>query len=332
MNAIPSSQTDFHSNHSNHLLIAPHAANPLRMWGLLGETGRLPDCQFEVASGLDAIRDRLLNEASIRLLVITAAQITDRRLASLFAPEAAFPSRPWLHVLVLCPDATLRQLPVLRQFRSWSQLPETCDGDTAVAMIEEALYRAAESYRQAELSQNLRAEAEVLLARTQSVLGVLRHYEKAPADRDMMAAANHLADTASHPLSDITQSHDEAQLLRQWARRMIGLQTTRDRLFPDGLVSDPAWDMLLDLTHAHLSGKRVSVSSLCIASRVPATTALRRIGDLVSAGLACRIRDETDGRRVFVALTEEGLARMHRFHQASQPAANAATTTMKRLA
>jgi hypothetical protein len=103
---------------------------------------------------------------------------------------------------------------------------------------------------------------------------------------------------------------DETALARHWAKLMLDTYSARTSFFPGGLFADPAWDMLLDLMHARLNGKRISVSSLCIAARVPATTALRRIGDLVSTGLAIRMRDETDGRRVFIELTEDGYARM----------------------
>src|SRR5690606_20277359 len=108
----------------------------------------------------------------------------------------------------------------------------------------------------------------------------------------------------------------EAPLNRQRTRLLLDLYNARMRLFPSGLFADPAWEMLLDLTHARLAGKRVSVSSLCIAAHGPATTALRRIGDLVKSGLVTRIRDENDGRRVFVELTEEGLARMNLYFEA----------------
>lgn len=94
---------------------------------------------------------------------------------------------------------------------------------------------------------------------------------------------------------------------------LLDLYNVRMKFFPIGLFADPAWEMLLDLTHAKLAGKRISVSSLCIAAHVPATTALRRIGDLVANGLATRLKDQNDGRRVFVELTDEGFARMSRY-------------------
>ncbi len=124
--------------------------------------------------------------------------------------------------------------------------------------------------------------------------------------------------STAHPLSKAAPAAmvssppaaEEPALTRHRARMLLDLYNARMKFFPTGLFADPAWDMLLDLTHARLAGKRVSVSSLCIAAHVPATTALRRIGDLVTSGLATRIKDENDGRRVFVELTDDGFARM----------------------
>ncbi len=90
-------------------------------------------------------------------------------------------------------------------------------------------------------------------------------------------------------------------------------RAAREKFFPKGLFEDPCWDMLLDLMINHLQGRRISVSSLCIASGVAQTTALRRIADLHEQGLVRRIADEKDGRRVFIELTEAGVAAMDRY-------------------
>src|SRR3546814_5777917 len=60
-------------------------------------------------------------------------------------------------------------------------------------------------------------------------------------------------------------------------RRIIHQRQLRARFFDPALFGDPAWDMLLDLTAARAEHNRVSVTSLCIASGVPLTTALRWI-------------------------------------------------------
>jgi hypothetical protein len=95
-----------------------------------------------------------------------------------------------------------------------------------------------------------------------------------------------------------TISREEVCALLQ-ARRM------RDRYLPPDLFADPAWDMMLDLMAARLAGKRVSVSSLCIAAAVPPTTALRWIGQLTERGIFVRTNDPDDARRVFISLSDE---------------------------
>ncbi len=88
-------------------------------------------------------------------------------------------------------------------------------------------------------------------------------------------------------------------------RRIIQQRQMRARFFDAELFADPAWDMLLDLTAARVERTRVSVTSLCIAAAVPATTALRWISQLTAAGLFERIEDETDRRRAFIQLSDK---------------------------
>ncbi len=96
-------------------------------------------------------------------------------------------------------------------------------------------------------------------------------------------------------------------------RRIIRQRQLRARFFDAELFADPAWDMLLDLTAARVEHTRVSVTSLCIASGVPPTTALRWIGQLTEAGLLARVEDETDRRRAFIGLTESAADAMARY-------------------
>lgn len=96
-------------------------------------------------------------------------------------------------------------------------------------------------------------------------------------------------------------------------RKMIRMRRLRDKHFPSDLFSDPAWDMLLDLMVARIDRRPVSVSSLCIASAVPATTALRWIKTMTEAGLFERRSDPSDGRRVFIALSDETAQAMHAY-------------------
>jgi hypothetical protein len=96
-------------------------------------------------------------------------------------------------------------------------------------------------------------------------------------------------------------------------RRIIRQRQARARFFDGDLFGDPAWDMLLDLTAARAEHTRVSVTSLCIASGVPPTTALRWIGQMTESGLLERVDDDADRRRAFIALTEKAADGMARY-------------------
>jgi len=96
-------------------------------------------------------------------------------------------------------------------------------------------------------------------------------------------------------------------------RRVIRQRHLRGRFFDAELFADPAWDILLDLTAARVENARVSVTSACIASGVPPTTALRWIGQLTEAGLLERVQDVADRRRAFIALSDSGAEAMARY-------------------
>jgi len=68
--------------------------------------------------------------------------------------------------------------------------------------------------------------------------------------------------------------------------------------------------MIIDLAIAKARFARVSVTSLCIASGVPSTTALRWIGLLIDRGFFQREDDATDKRRTFISLTDVGMRKV----------------------
>jgi hypothetical protein len=94
---------------------------------------------------------------------------------------------------------------------------------------------------------------------------------------------------------------------------VIEARRHRARHFRSDLFADPAWDMLLDLLDAEMRGRRVSVSSLCIAAAVPASTALRWINAMVKDGLFVRRPDPDDLRRIYVELSPGASAAMRRY-------------------
>lgn len=84
----------------------------------------------------------------------------------------------------------------------------------------------------------------------------------------------------------------------------------RRKFFDADLFAEPAWDILLDLYAAQLSGRKISVTSCCIASQVPPTTALRWIDQMRNSGLIVREQDPGDQRRFWLTLSESACKAM----------------------
>lgn len=99
-----------------------------------------------------------------------------------------------------------------------------------------------------------------------------------------------------------------AAMAARRARESLRLMRVRDRiiqeLMPATSFGEHGWRMMLDLFIAKHEGSRISVSSLCVASDVPSTTALRQITILVQAGVFERHADDEDRRRVFLTLSD----------------------------
>lgn len=123
-------------------------------------------------------------------------------------------------------------------------------------------------------------------------------------------------DFSSMPRSFVPEERAIERQRAKAVRKMLRQRRMREQYFPADLFADPAWDMLLDLYAARLERQPVSVSSLCIAAAVPATTALRWIKTMTDAGLFVREADPHDGRRIFIALAEGAFDAMVRYFEA----------------
>jgi hypothetical protein len=104
----------------------------------------------------------------------------------------------------------------------------------------------------------------------------------------------------------------DAKNLANSLKRMQRLRARRRRTARGELFEWPAWDMLLDLAAVRAEGTHLSVSSVCISSGAPQSTALRKLAALERANLVQRYAHGTDGRRVCVALTDEALELVHK--------------------
>jgi len=89
-------------------------------------------------------------------------------------------------------------------------------------------------------------------------------------------------------------------------------------LFGRRLFSDPSWDILLELFVSTLEGRKVTVSTACMAACAPTTTALRHIAYLVQEGLVIRRPHPCDARSTYLELTSEAVDRLTQYFSESR--------------
>jgi CheY-like chemotaxis protein len=95
---------------------------------------------------------------------------------------------------------------------------------------------------------------------------------------------------------------------------MDRLRRLRREFPPLGELDDVAWDLVRELVRVERTMQRLSVSALSMAAeQVSSSTAVRRIQDLVRAGVLVRTPDPADARRDFVNLAPEMRATLDRY-------------------
>jgi hypothetical protein len=144
--------------------------------------------------------------------------------------------------------------------------------------------------------------------------GAARVREMSEDDRLALLRLSQQVEAIAHSIDRLTQPEAQAgqsQLPdKRMVRQLVANRQARARFFDAELFGDPAWDMLLDLTAADCEGGQVSVTSLCIAANVPATTALRWLTQMVESGIFIRVPDPAGKRRAFIALSDRSLTAM----------------------
>lgn len=93
------------------------------------------------------------------------------------------------------------------------------------------------------------------------------------------------------------------------ARHLHKVRMRGNEILGARLLSDPKYEMLLTLFIAYHEKKLVTVTDLCLASNVPATTGLRHIEKLERQGFLSRRPDENDARRTWIEPTSKAIDR-----------------------
>ena len=103
---------------------------------------------------------------------------------------------------------------------------------------------------------------------------------------------------------------DDFLRLQALAGAIYQMRRTREGILGEHLFSDPSWDILLFLFESHGKQEPPGVTTVCNNAVTSSTTALRWIGYLEQSGQITRSNHETDGRKVRLTLTDQGLAQM----------------------
>jgi hypothetical protein len=153
-----------------------------------------------------------------------------------------------------------------------------------------------------------RSKAIRLIGIANELLAMARELEIGESPSAMLESLNGAGEPRENGKAGAGQDHP---IWVELARQNYEDRRRRTKIFrSDDLFGEPAWDILLDLFIAVKERRRVSVTSACIGSAVPSTTALRWIAILEKQGLLVREADPGDARRVYVKLSARGYAAM----------------------
>ena len=273
------------------------AAAPARLSRLVDIDAVLVRCSGSEPGleGLLARLDMIAQTHGTRLIVIVGLDGLDTVVSAISCTDAAILCQPAFSDIVIALMAAQTGPEVRHQLRDSGG----AGGDTEIDNLSNQL---------AQLNRTIEALVRDRFPERQTPPPQARqdgvHLRSPGRDYAPLAGGD---DAEDQPLT----SHRIRSLLR--ARRM------REQIVAADLFADPAWDIMLDLMAARLERAQVSVSSLCIAAAVPPTTAQRWIHQLTDRGLLERQDDPNDGRRIFIALSDEGAAAVKRWFRDSRP-------------
>ena len=97
------------------------------------------------------------------------------------------------------------------------------------------------------------------------------------------------------------------------AKFLINSRNLRSEFLNDSFFGEPAWGILLNLYLSHVEDRPMRITSLCISSGVPPTTALRWIGQMTEAGILNRTVDKLDPRATYIFLSDDALGGMYNY-------------------
>ncbi|WOE76140.1 hypothetical protein [Alterisphingorhabdus coralli] len=149
----------------------------------------------------------------------------------------------------------------------------------------------------------------IMLEATESIVQRLIEIEGEQQRHDVLSDCNALSriEHISEPAERQDSKPKSPLEVEPLVRAHLAARNVRDEIFQKDLFGEPSWNILLDLYSAHHAGKAISITSACIASGAPPTTALRHISALQNEGYIERIEDTSDKRVVYIHMTHKGI-------------------------
>ena len=90
------------------------------------------------------------------------------------------------------------------------------------------------------------------------------------------------------------------------AHQELARRRSRSQLSESWDIAEVGWAILFDLYIMERAGRRVSITSACLASGAPHATASRHLTDLLDRNILAKEADAGDARRAFLRLSSVG--------------------------
>ena len=129
--------------------------------------------------------------------------------------------------------------------------------------------------------------------------------ELRPRARDSQSHFRQSAELGSSP-SDAVITAPRPHQVAALAAEINEGRSRRASFFANCPIGESCWEILVFLYRSDFEGQRTTITNLCRASHVPNTTALRRIEELIEAGLVYRRKCPLDSRVFFIELNPSG--------------------------
>ena len=129
--------------------------------------------------------------------------------------------------------------------------------------------------------------------------------ELRPRARDSQSHFRQSAELGSSP-SDAAVTAPRPDQVAALAAEINEGRSRRASFFANCPIGESCWEILVFLYRSDFEGQRTTITNLCRASQVPNTTALRRIKELIEAGLVYRRKSSLDSRVFFIELNPSG--------------------------